>query len=143
MVQQAPTPNPPAAYANEYHDTSPVGCVLTAVCAVAFSIVHTRAALSVYTRARTRMVPTMSLPASLAHYVVFFNQSTSALTWEDAKCLWLNMWLAAECAVEHLATPQQRQCQMSEWFKYILTQLRRGDATLKIRTLIAQYVVGR
>lgn len=87
------------------------------------------------------MVPIMSLPASLAGYVVFFNESTSPFTWEDAKCLWLNMRLAAESAVEHLGTPQQRQRQMSEWFKYILTQLRRGDTTLKIRTLIAQHVV--
>ena len=43
MVQQAPTPKPPAAYANEYHDTSPGSCALTDVCAVAFSIFHTDA----------------------------------------------------------------------------------------------------
>lgn len=75
----------------------------------------------------------MSLPDSLAAYVVMCNQSAPD-TWDDAKVCWLNMKLAAESAA------QNQPCQMRAWFLHMLTKIRRDHTTLKIRTLIAQHV---
>ena len=81
----------------------------------------------------------MSLPDSLAAYVVILNQSFMApSTWDDANVCWLNMKLAAESAAEHLG--QQRDRRIRAWFLHMLTKIRRDHATLKIRTLIAQHV---